>query len=91
LLQGATLAIRLAFVTKVLTSMNEESVVFVEELWVRGQAGLEELADLVVGLVTASHAMTLKDAARVGIDDKDGMVAGVEENRVGSFRPNPID
>ena len=59
---------------------------FVEELVVGGKRRFEEIADFVVGKFGMSLAVALEDAAGVGVDDEDGMFAGIEKYGVGGFR-----
>jgi hypothetical protein len=66
--------------------VDYERVELIEELMVGGQGRFEEIADFVVGEFGMSMAVAFEDAARVGIDDENRMLTGVEKNGIGGFR-----
>ena len=84
-------AIGLGLAAEMLAGMDEQRVVFVEELWVGGKGGLEELTDVLVGLRAMSQAVAFEDAPGVGVDHEDGVVAGVEKDGVSGLRSNAVD
>ena len=71
--------------------LNNESVKFIIQCRVRGQACLEQAADIFVTVRSFGKTMALQDSASVGIHDKDGMLGGVQKNRVCGFRPYAVN
>lgn len=71
--------------------VNEEGVEFVEESMVGGEVLLKEGAKLLVGMFGRGEAVTLEDAACIGVNDEDGMAAGIEEDGVSGFRTDAVD
>lgn len=59
---------------------------FIEELLFAGERGLESRADFFITGIGMSETVAFKDAAGVGVRNKDGMLAGVEKDGVGGFR-----
>src|SRR5438105_3711676 len=51
---------------------------------------LDERADLLVSCFRMDDSVPFQDSAGVGIHNKNRMVAAIEQNRIGSFRPNPV-
>jgi hypothetical protein len=66
--------------------MDDESVEFVEELRVGGKGDLKYLSDFFIGGLGVAEAVALQDPARIGVHNENGVLAGVKENGVGSFR-----
>jgi hypothetical protein len=79
------------------TGADDESVELVEEPGIARELGLEEGADLLVRAARAAlgagteEPMTAEKTAGVGVNNKDGMVAGIEEDGVGGFRPDAAE
>src|SRR6185312_13384802 len=63
------------------------------ELLRRGGAKrlLDEKADVVVSGFGRDDAVPLEDASRVGVHDKDSMIARIEQDGVGGFRTYTIE
>src|ERR1700676_1143591 len=54
------------------------------------QGLLKEFAQIFVLCVAAGDPVAFHDAASVGVDHENRMLAGVEQNRVRGFRTNPV-
>ena len=65
--------------------MDDQGVKLVEELVIMRKRGLESGADLFVGGLGFGEAVALEHPPCVGVNDKDGMFAGIEEDGVGRF------
>ena len=74
------------FAAEMFAGVDDESVELVEELMVGWKRRFKKFADLVVGEFWVSEAVAFEDAAGVGIDDEDGMFAGVEKDGISGFR-----
>ena len=71
--------------------MNDQSVEFIIQGYVGSEVALEELADVFVTEPRVGKAVTLQDAAGVGIDDEDRMLRGVEKDGVGGLGTDAAD
>jgi hypothetical protein len=69
----------------VLAGVNNQSVEFIIQGGVGGQVELEELADVLVTEFGGSESVASEHAARVGVDNEDGMFSRVEKDGVGGF------
>src|SRR5260370_6070805 len=74
------------FAAEMFAGEDDERVELVEELMVDWKRRFKKFADLVVGEFWVSEAVAFEDAAGVGIDDEDGMFAGVEKDGISGFR-----
>ena len=66
-------------------------MVFVEQLRVRRKRRLEEGMQVFVGVARGCEIMPFQDAPCVSVDDKCGVIAGVEEDRVRGFAADAVD
>lgn len=73
---------------EVFASIDNEPVVLLERLEIAVKVSLEERAELFVGRAIVGEAVSLEHAAGVGVDDEDGLVAGVEQDVVCGFWAN---
>ena len=77
--------------------MYDESVEFVEEFGIAWELGFKERANLFVGAARIGldfrweEIVAFEDAPRIGVDNEDGVLASVEKDRVGGFRPDSAD
>ena len=72
----------------VFSKLNDECMIFVEELGVVGKVVGEELGEIVVGGFFVAESVPREEAAGIGIDYKDGASSGVEQDAVGGFGTN---
>ena len=56
----------------------------------RLQSLLEESSYFFVIRIRRENFVAIEDAPGVCIDDKDRVISGIQENRVGSFRSNSV-
>ena len=68
-----------------LSGVNDERVEFVEEVVIARERGFESGAEVLIGGFGMGEAVAFEDAAGVGVDYEDRMLAGVEEDGVGGF------
>ena len=71
--------------------VDDEGVELVEELRVGRERRFEECANFVVGEFGVGVAVTFEEAAGVGIDDEDRVLARVEKDGVGGFRADAAE
>ena len=71
--------------------MNDQSVEFIIQGYVATEVALEELADVFVTESCMGMAVTLQDAAGVGVDDEDRMLRGIEEDGICGLRAYAVD
>ena len=71
---------------EVFADLDDQSVKFVEELRIAGKRGFKHRANFFVAQAWMSESVALEDAAGVGVDNEDGMFAGVEKDGVGGLR-----
>jgi len=71
---------------KVFCEFDQQCMVLVEQLGILGEVVLEQCAELFIVGIGAYELMTGGNPGGVGIDDEDGTVEGVEEDRVGGFQ-----
>ena len=90
-MQCALGAVRILRSAVVLAGVNDQGVEFIVQRRVGGKVALEEMAEVFVTAVRFAQAMTFEQAPRVGVNDEDRMVAGVEQDGVGGFRPDAVD
>src|SRR5712692_1023480 len=55
------------------------------------QAAFKESPDFFVAGFLADQAVPQQDALGVSVHDEDPVTAGIEQDRVGGFRPNAVD
>src|SRR5262245_6947546 len=79
------MAKRIGLAAVMLSGMDDERVEFVEEVVIARERGFESGAEVLIGGFGMGEAVAFEDAAGVGIDDEDGMLAGIEEDGVGGF------
>src|SRR6266851_4807132 len=65
--------------------VDDKSVKFVEKLVVERKSGVEELAEVFVTGFGLSEAVAFEDAAGVGVDHENRVLAGIEKNGIGGF------
>ena len=63
---------------------------FVKELVIGGEGRFEHFADFIVSGFGVKLTVAFEDATGVGVNDKDGMFAGIEKNGVGGFRADAV-
>ncbi|HYA61902.1 MAG TPA: hypothetical protein VED66_01785 [Candidatus Sulfotelmatobacter sp.] len=85
------MTIRLTLPAKMFSGMHDESVVLIEERSVWRQTLLKKRANMIVRFPAVKEVMAFENAAGVGIHDKDGMLAGVEKDRVSGLRANAVN
>jgi len=71
-----------------LAGVDDEGVKFVEELMVGRQRGFESGAELFVGGFGMGEGVAFQNTAGVGVDDEHRVLACVEQNGIGSLRPD---
>ena len=79
------------FAAEVFADVDDEGVEFVEQLMIGGEIAFEERAEALVGIFRRSEGVAFKKAASVGVDDENGMAAGVEKDGVGGFGADTVD
>jgi hypothetical protein len=87
-MQRALRAERIGSTAEMLARVDDQGVKFVEELVVAGERGFEGGAEFFVGRFGISEMVAFEDAAGIGVHNKDGLLAGVEQDGVSSFRPD---
>ncbi len=65
---------------KFFSETNEKSVIFIEELHVRGEIRFEKFLNLVIIGVFINQVMKGADTFCIGVDNEDGAVEGVKED-----------
>ena len=67
-----------------------QGMVFVEQIDVRFQIRFEETSQLLVAFVTGYQADTGKQTPRIGIDDKDRPLKGIQHDVIRGLRTNTV-
>lgn len=75
--QSAGFAEGSGLAAEMLSSVDDESVKFVEELMIGRKAAPEKSAEVIVGMAWGSEPVALEDTTRVGINDEDGVATGI--------------
>jgi len=79
---------RIAGAAEIFAGVDDEGVKFVEEPVIGGKGRFEQIANFFVTGEGVREVVAFEDAAGVDVNDKNGMLAGVEKNGVGGFRAN---
>ena len=88
--ERAVLAFGFGF-AEILADAHDQGVVFIEELDVLGQVGLEEVLEFVIVKGGIDQTVACGHSGGVGVDHKDGTVQGIEEDGVCGFRADAVD
>src|SRR5262249_14420871 len=78
-------AIGSRFLAVMFAGAHDKRVKFVKELMIAGEGRFEGGAQLFVGGLGVGETVAFEDAAGVGVNHEDGMLSGVEKDRIGSF------
>ena len=78
------------FGTDIFPMHYDQGMVFIEEIDAWFQSRFKDTSQLLVAFITGDQADTGKQAPRIGIDDEDGPLEGIQQNVIRGFRTDAV-